>query len=265
MARIIAIANDKGGVGKTTTTFNLGVALTQKGKRVLLIDMDAQTGNLSTCMGLEEQVKTSITDCLLAVMNNEYVSQEAEDTEIINSPIRDLYLPLIHKEQVDLIPADKRLSLLELNQNSVLKRFLEIEYFQKKYDFILVDCPPTLGMTTINAFMAADSVLIPTLAAYLSAKGIESLMDIIGNVRKSNRKLKIEGILLTMVDTRCSFPKQMVELFHQQYGTNIKVYNSFVPRSIKFDESAAMGVSNFKHNPSGKATESYRLLAEEVM
>lgn len=254
MARIIAIANQKGGVGKTTTTHNLGVALVRKGKSVLLIDMDPQDGNLTASLGYEDKAyEISIANILYSIINN---------VKLDNLGI------LSNKEGVDLIPCNGDMNSLELSGKFKDKKTLKIyvEMVKNQYDFILIDCPPTLGLTTINAFVAADSVIIPTEAAYLPAKGMGSLIKIIQSVQRTvNKNLKIEGILITRVDTRCAFPMQMVDLFHLQYGSSIKIFNDFIPSSIKIVESSAMGVSNFKHNPSGKATLSYINLAEEVL
>lgn len=257
MARIIAIANQKGGVGKTTTTINLGAALARMGKRVLLIDTDSQDGNLTSASGMDEDaVEVTIAHYLAAVLSGDPVDDWKEDI-------------ITHKEKFDLIPCNKTLSQFELSglfddRNDLLKEF--VKKIEDNYDYILIDCPPTLGQITINGFVASDYVLIPTEAAYLAAKGTQSLLDIIAKIKHTaNRKLQIMGILLTKVDSRCSFPMQMIDLFHQTYGKNIKVFDFFVPFSVKFPESNAMGVSNLKHNPSGKGTAMYDRLAKEVV
>lgn len=257
MARIIAIANQKGGVGKTTTTLNLGVALVRQGRRVLLIDTDPQDGNLTASLGYDEdKFELTIAHYMYAVIHED---PEMDWKEGI----------VTHKEGVDFVPCNKILSQLELSgelsdNNTVVRDY--IRHIEDDYDYILIDCPPTLGLITINAFVSADSVLIPTEASYLPAKGTQSLLDIISMIRKTaNPKSRIEGILITKVDRRCAFPLQMVELFHQQYGRSIKVFADFVPFSIKFQESSAMGVSNFRHNPSGTATKIYEMVAKEVM
>lgn len=257
MARIIAIANQKGGVGKTTTTLNLGVALVRQGKRVLLIDLDPQDGNLTASLGYDEDnFDITTAHYLYAVIKGE------SDTDWKEGIV-------LHREGVELLPCNKVLAQLELSgelaeSNTILKTY--VEHIEGDYDYILIDCPPTLGLITINAFVSADSVLIPTEASYLPAKGTQSLLDIISMIRKTaNPKLRIEGILITKVDRRCAFPLQMVDLFHQQYGKYIKVFADFVPYSIKFQESSAMGVSNFHHNPSGIATRIYETVAKEVM
>lgn len=264
MARIIAIANQKGGVGKTTTTCNLGVALAKREKRVLLIDIDPQDGNLTASLGFDED---SFDITIAHYLHSILAGETADWREGI----------VKHKEGVDLVPCNETLSQLVLSGafeakvehvnetcNTALRDF--ISKVESDYDYILIDCPPTLGLITVNAFVAADSVLIPTEAAYLPAKGTQSLLNIIGMIKRSaNPRLRIEGILITKVDRRCAFPMQMVDLFHQQYGQNIKVFADFIPYSVRFQESSAMGVSNFKHNPSGVATRIYDSVAEEVM
>ncbi len=255
MSRIIAIANQKGGVGKTTTAFNLGVALEKKGKKVLAVDLDPQDGNLTACMGMTSTESRTITDWLFSIINH-----QQNDYSV--------FKPLHHREKLDLIPCDEDFALLnlEMKENDTLKQFLNELEKHIQYDFILLDCPPTLGITTVNAFVAANSVLIPTLASYLPARGTQSLLGIINQVKSNfNPWLDIEGILITNVDTRCSFPMQMIEIFREQYGSHIKIFSEFVPRTVKIEESSAMGVSNFKHNPTGRATESYIKLAEEVI
>ncbi|MCM1236173.1 MAG: ParA family protein [Ruminococcus flavefaciens] len=265
MVRIIAIANQKGGVGKTTTTCNLGVALAKRGKRVLLVDIDPQDGNLTASLGFDEDsFEITIAHYLQLILTDSEVENWSEGI-------------VRHKEGVDLVPCNETLSQLVLSGafekniryanetcNTALRDFLS--KVEADYDYILIDCPPTLGLITVNAFVAANSVLIPTEAAYLPAKGTQSLLNIIGMIKRSaNPRLELEGILITKVDRRCAFPMQMVELFHQQYGSNIKVFADFIPYSVKFQESSAMGVSNFKHNPSGAATRIYDAVAEEVM
>lgn len=260
MARIIAIANQKGGVGKTTTTMNLGAALVRMGKKVLLIDTDSQDGNLTTACGIDEDsVEVTTAHYLAAVIEDEGITDKDYWLEDV----------IHHKEGFDLIPCNKLLSQFELsgmfeNRNDLLYEY--ILRIEDNYDFILIDCPPTLGLITINGFVASDYVLIPTEPAYLAAKGTQSLLDIIASIKQSaNRKLQIFGILLTKVDARCSFPMQMIDRFHQTYGKNIRVFDFFVPFSVKFPESNAMGVSNFKHNPSGKGTAMYDRLAKELV
>ena len=197
MCKIIAIANQKGGVGKTTTTSNLGIGLAKQGKRVLLIDADAQ-GSLTASLGFTEPDK--LEETLATVMANIINDVEMEDD----------YGILRHEEGIDLMPGNIELSGLEVSLVNVMSRELVmrsyIEQVKERYDYILIDCMPSLGMITINAFACADSILIPVQAAYLPVKGLEQLIKTIGKVKRQiNPKLFIEGILLTMVDSRTNY------------------------------------------------------------
>ena len=194
MCRVIAISNQKGGVGKTTTTVNLGIGLARQGKKVLLIDADPQ-GSLTASLGYVEpdEIGTTLATIMMAIINE----KEFEITDGI----------LHHKENVDLLPANIELSALEVTMGNVMSRELimkeYIEAVRTEYDYILIDCMPSLGLMTINALVAADSVLIPVQAAYLPVKGLQQLIHTIAMVTKRlNRKLVFEGILLTMVDFR---------------------------------------------------------------
>ena len=192
--RVIAIANQKGGVGKTTTTSNLGIGLARQGKRVLLIDADAQ-GSLTASLGYREPDKLDIT--LANVMGN-IINEEEMDAA---------YGILRHEEGIDLMPGNIELSGVEvslvnvMSRETVLRSYMEEQ--RSRYDYILIDCMPSLGMLTINAVAAADSILIPVQAAYLPVKGLEQLIKTIGKVKRQiNPRLEIEGILMTMVDSR---------------------------------------------------------------
>ena len=195
--RVIAIANQKGGVGKTTTTSNLGIGLARQGKRVLLIDADAQ-GSLTASLGYREPDKLDIT--LANVMGN-IINEEETDAA---------YGILRHEEGVDLMPGNIELSGVEvslvnvMSRETVLRSYIEEQ--RSRYDYILIDCMPSLGMLTINAVAAADSILIPVQAAYLPVKGLEQLIKTIGKVKRQiNPRLEIEGILMTMVDSRTTY------------------------------------------------------------
>lgn len=204
MCKVIAIANQKGGVGKTTTTSNLGIGLAKMGKRVLLIDADAQ-GSLTASLGFREPDHLDIT--FATILANVINDEEMEDG----------YGILKHEEGIDLLPGNIELSGVEVSLVSVISRELVmrsyIDQVREKYDYILIDCMPSLGMITINAFACADSILIPVQAAYLPVKGLEQLIKTIGKVkRKINSKLEIEGILLTMVDNRTNFARDITAL-----------------------------------------------------
>ena len=177
---------------------------------------------------------------------------------------------LHHDEGVDLMPANISLSGLEvslvnaMSRESILKQY--IDTVNKSYDYILLDCMPSLGMLTINALAAADNVLIPVQAAYLPAKGLEQLLQTVNKVKRQiNPKLKIEGILLTMVDNRTNYSKDISNLIREAYGDKIKVFETDIPQSVRAAEIAAEGTSIYKHNPKGKVADSYRALTKEVL
>ena len=215
MCKIIAIANQKGGVGKTTTTSNLGIGLAKQGKKVLLIDADAQ-GSLTASLGFTEPDR--LEETLATVMAN-----------IINEVEMDAdYGILKHEEGIDLMPGNIELSGLEVSMANVMSRELVmrsyIELVKDSYDYILIDCMPSLGMITINAFACADSILIPVQAAYLPVKGLEQLIKTIGKVKRQiNPKLEIEGILLTMVDSRTNYAKDITTLLIENYGRKVNI------------------------------------------
>ena len=201
MCRVIAIANQKGGVGKTTTTSNLGIGLAKQGKRVLLIDADAQ-GSLTASLGYAEPDRLEVT--LATVMGNLINDETVEHADGI----------LHHEEGIDLMPGNIELSGLEVSLVNVMSRErIMREYIRivaDFYDYILIDCMPSLGMITINALSCADSILIPVQAAYLPVKGLQQLIKTIGKVKRQiNPKLEIEGILLTMVDSRTNYAKDI--------------------------------------------------------
>lgn len=256
-AIIMAVANQKGGVGKTTTTENLGVGLTRKGNKVLVIDADPQASlTISLGYGRPDEIPITLSDLLSKTIQGEEVS-EGEGI-------------LHHKEGVDLIPsnitlAGTELSLVNVNsRENVLKQYLE--NMKSHYDFILIDCMPSLGMLTVNALAAADQVIIPVQATYLSAKGLEQLLNTIRRVRQQmNPKLKIEGILLTMVDARTNDAKEISKLIRNAYGGKIKIYDTDIPRSVRAAETSAEGKSIFAYDPKGKVADAYKDLTKEVL
>lgn len=256
-ATVIAVVNQKGGTGKTTTCENLGIGLANEGKKVLLVDTDPQ-GSLTIALGnpRPDDLPVTLTDLMAKIMQD----QPPLPKEGI----------LSHEEGVDLVPANITLSGLEvslvnaMSRETILKQYLET--VKGQYDYILLDCMPSLGMLTINALAASDQVLIPVQANYLSAKGLEQLLQTVNKVKRQiNPKLRIEGILLTMVDSRTNYAKEISTLIRNTYGSKLKVYDADIPRSVRAAEISAEGVSIFKHDPGGKVAEAYRSLTKEVL
>lgn len=256
-ATVIAVVNQKGGTGKTTTCENLGIGLATEGKKVLLVDTDPQ-GSLTIALGnpRPDDLPVTLTDLMAKIMQD----QPPLPKEGI----------LSHEEGVDLVPANITLSGLEvslvnaMSRETILKQYLET--VKGQYDYILLDCMPSLGMLTVNALAASDQVLIPVQANYLSAKGLEQLLQTVNKVKRQiNPKLRIEGILLTMVDSRTNFAKEISTLIRDTYGSKLKVFDSDIPRSVRAAEISAEGISIFKHNPGGKVAEAYRSLTKEVL
>lgn len=256
-ATVMAVVNQKGGTGKTTTCENLGVGLAMEGKKVLLVDTDPQA-SLTICLGhpVPDQLSPTLSDMMGKIL--------------LEQPIASGEGILHHPEGVDLMPANIELSGLEvslvnaMSRETILRQYLDT--VKQNYDFILLDCMPSLGMLTVNALAAADNVLIPVQAAYLPAKGLEQLLQTINKVRRQiNPKLKIEGILLTMVDSRTNYSKEISSLIRENYGGKLKVYKTDIPRSVRAEEISAEGTSIFRHDPKGKVADAYRVLTKEVL
>ena len=256
-ATVLAVVNQKGGTGKTTTCENLVVVLAQEGKKVLLVDVDPQ-GSLTISLGYPrpDDLDSTLSELMAKVM---------QETPL--SPGEGI---LHHEEGVDLIPANISLAGIEvslvnaMSRETILKQLMEP--LKRQYDFILLDCMPSLGMLTVNALAAADNVLIPVQAQYLSAKGLEQLLQTVNKVRRQiNPKLRIEGILLTMVDGRTNYAKDISNLIRETYGSKIKVFGTDIPHSVRAAEISAEGKSIFRHDPKGKAANAYRTLTKEVV
>lgn len=254
--KVIAITNQKGGVGKTTTTVNLGVGLAKDGHRVLLIDADPQ-GSLTVSLGIKDP--DSLDESLATVMT---------------ASIEDMQLPpetgiIQHEEGVDLMPSNIELSGIETGLfNTMSREFVLRNYIntvKHNYDFILIDCMPSLGMMTINALVASDSVIIPSQPNFLSTKGLNLLLRSISKVKRSiNPALRVDGILLTMVDNRTNNAKDIISSLRQSVGQNIRVFDTEIPHSVRAAESALVGVSIFTHDRNGKVAAAYENLTKEV-
>ena len=257
MCKVIGISNQKGGVGKTTTAVNLGIGLADNGKKVLLIDADPQ-GSLSICLGYKEPDK--ITESLVEII----------DMVVNEDEIREGFGIIHYSENVDLLPSNIGLSSVEISMVNIMSRELVlrqyIEQIRDKYDYIVIDCSPSLGVMTINALACADTVLIPVQAAYLPVKGLQQLIKTIYTVkRRLNPDLEIEGILLTMVDSRTNYAKDIVLEVNDAYGKTIPVFPIEIPLSVRAAEISAVGSSIYDYDPKGKAAFAYMSLTKEVL
>ena len=256
-AKIYAICNQKGGCAKTVTSANLGIGLAREGKKVLLVDVDAQ-GSLTASLGYRQpdQMETTLATILGGIIND---SPLPKDSGILH-----------HGEGVDLLPANIELSGMEvtlvntMSRETVLREYLKT--VRDAYDAVILDCMPSLGMLTINALAAADEVLIPVQAAYLSIKGLEQLLRTVANVkRKINPALSIAGILVTMADMRTNYARDIVELLHGTYDGRIRIFGSIIPLSVRAAETSAEGRSIYLHDPVGKVSAAYAAFTREVL
>lgn len=254
---IITIVNQKGGVGKTTTCGNLGVGLARAGKRVLVLDLDPQA-SLTISLGYPQPDLLPIT--LTGILNKILAEEPLQPGEGV----------LHHAEGIDLMPSSIELSGLEVSLVNIMNRERVLEQYiasvKHVYDYILIDCMPSLGMLTINALTAATSVLIPAQAQYLSMKGLEQLLKTIHKVRRQmNPALRVDGILLTMVDRRTNYAKEISALLRETYGGMLHVFDTDIPHSVRAAETSAEAKSIYVHDPKGRVAEAYRILTQEVL
>lgn len=257
MCKVIAVSNLKGGVGKTMTAASLSVGLARQGKKALAVDCDSQH-SLTVSFGVSEphKLRTTLASLMLNVIND------------------DEYEPLAgiiqRSENADLLPSNSSLTGVELALSQAMSRETilrqHVEKLRPLYDYIIFDCAPTLGLLTVNALAAADSVIIPVTPKVLDAKGMELLLKSIAQIKRQiNPALAIEGILLTMVDRRAKLTREVVTTIESAYGGNIRIFKESVPRSVKAAEASGIGVSIYTHDPDGKVAAAYAALTEGVL
>ena len=257
MCKVIAVANSKGGVGKTTSAANLGFGLARKGKKVLMVDLDPQ-GNLSQSLGIAEP--DDLENTLVTILEKVIANKQIEKNEAIYH----------HPEGVDLVPGNIELSGLEDTLERVIAREkilgAYLDQVKENYDYCIIDCMPSLSKLTFNALCCADTVLIPVQAAYLPVKGLQQLIQTIANAKRwINPRLEIEGVLITMVDRRCSNTREIIEKVREVYGSYICVFDTFIPKSVRLEEVAATGQSIFTYASKSKPALAYMELTEEVL
>ena len=251
MGVIIALANQKGGVGKTTTSVNLGACLAQLGQKILLIDIDAQ-GNATSGLGIKKsEIKEDIYD----------------DVLVNDVPITDVIKPTA-KKNLEIVPATIQLSGAEIELTSQMAREKRLADavlpIKDDYDFILIDCPPSLGLLTINAFTTCDSILMPVQTEYYALEGLSQLMNTIKLVKKHfNPTLDIEGVLMTMYDARTNLGNQVVLEVKNHFKD--KVYQTIIPRNIRLSEAPSHGLAIIDYDPTSRGAKEYLALAKEVL
>ena len=249
MGKIIAVANQKGGVGKTTTAVNISTILAKRGKKVMLIDADPQ-GNASSGLGLEKEVENSLYDVLI---NEVEINQTLQNTDIKNLKVCPSNMNLAGAE-VELVS--------QMSREQRLKE--KIDEIREDYDYILIDCPPSLGLITLNAFTASNSVLIPVQCEYYALEGLGQLLNTINLVKKHlNKELEIEGAVLTMYDMRTNLSNQVVREVNRYFGD--KVYKTVIPRNIKLSEAPSYGMPITLYDEKSKGARAYEKLAREIL
>lgn len=255
--KVIAMCNQKGGVTKTTTTANLGIGLAMQGKKVLLVDNDPQA-DLTTSLGWAKSEHLPMT---LADVMEKTISDE--DFRIGTAILK-------HKEGVDLLPSSIDLSGVEMNLITAMSREFILKSCLDKikddYDYIIIDCPPSLSMLTINALATSDSVIVPVQAQYLPAKGMTQLMQTIGKVRKQiNPSLKVDGVLLTLADMRTNLARITADTIREQYGSMLNIYKAHIPIATKAAETSTAGQSIFTYDKNSKVAQAYTNFTKEVL
>lgn len=249
MGKVISVANQKGGVGKTTTTVNLGTILAKRGKKVLLIDADPQ-GNATSGLGVEKEVEASTYDILV---NDTQMDEAMQDTMIKNLKVCPSNMNLAGAE-VELV------SMMSREQR--LKE--KLDEIKEKFDYILIDCPPSLGLVTLNSFTASDSVLIPVQCEYFALEGLGQLLNTINLVKKHlNKNIQIEGALLTMYDARTNLSNQVVKEVKKYFDN--KVYKTVIPRNVRLSEAPSYGMPITEYDYRSKGAKSYTKFAKEFL
>lgn len=259
MCKVIAITNQKGGVGKTTTAINLGIGLVRSGKKVCLIDLDPQ-GNATQGLGYDaDTLEITISTIMRNIINKKLDMKED-------------YGMLYHPEGIDLIPSNIELSMLEtelisiyFGREKILKTYINM--IKEKYDFIIIDCMPSLNLIPINALVAADEVIIPLHAQYFSVRGLEQLLQTVSSIIQNdlNSKLKIGGILYTCVNDKTNSFKGIQGILAEAYGNDINIFKTYIPRSVKAEEAPSYGRSIYEYDRKSKVSSAYGSFTEEYL